>query len=206
MNIEALENRIRPYYEAQDSGHDWAHIKRVVRTATQLAIATNADINIVQPAAYLHDIVNIPKDHPDRSRASELAGEKAIKILRELQFEEKYFSQIQQAIIEHSYSKGLKPSSLEAACVQDADRLDALGAIGILRCCSVNTMLKSQFYDPEDPFASKRELNDKKWMLDHYEVKLFKLADTLVTEPAKKEAQSRVAFMRNFLSQLKSEI
>ncbi len=206
MNIEILEDRIRPYYEAQDSGHDWAHIKRVVRLATQLANASQAELNIVLPAAYLHDIVNIPKDHPDRSRASELAGDKAIKILSELKFEEKYFSQIRQAIIEHSYSKGLKPTSIEAACVQDADRLDALGAIGILRCCSVNTLLKSRFYDPEDPFASIRELDDKKWMLDHYEVKLFKLADTLVTDSAKQEAKNRVAFMRNFLSQLASEI
>jgi uncharacterized protein len=206
VNIEILEDRIRPYYEAQDSGHDWAHIKRVVRLATQLANASQAELNIVLPAAYLHDIVNIPKDHPDRSRASELAGDKAIKILSELKFEEKYFSQIRQAIIEHSYSKGLKPTSIEAACVQDADRLDALGAIGILRCCSVNTLLKSRFYDPEDPFASIRELDDKKWMLDHYEVKLFKLADTLVTDSAKQEAKNRVAFMRNFLSQLASEI
>ncbi len=206
MLPQALIAEIRPYYEAQDPGHDWAHINRVTRMAEHLAITENAQLEIVLPAAYLHDIVNVPKNHPERSRASELAADKALKLLARHHYPEIHFPAIRTAIIEHSFSRGLTPSTIEAACVQDADRLDAIGAIGVLRCTAVNVEMKSKFYDPTDPFAKSRDLNDREFMIDHYYVKLLKLADTLVTPTAKAEGARRVAFMKEFLKQLESEI
>ncbi|MFP5491330.1 MAG: HD domain-containing protein [Bacteriovoracia bacterium] len=206
MIPQALIDKIKPYYEAQDPGHDWAHILRVTKTAEALAKSENADLSVVLPAAFLHDIVNVPKDHPERTRASTLAADKAIKLLSEVLYDETKFEKIHQAIVEHSWSKGLKPSSIESACVQDADRLDAIGAIGVLRCTAVNVQMKSHFYDPADPFAEKRELNDKTFMVDHYFVKLLKIADSLQTKAAKVEGQRRTEFMRHFLDQLKNEI
>lgn len=202
----SLIDEIRPYYEAQDPGHDWAHIQRVVASATVLAEKEAALKEVVIPAAFLHDIVNVPKNHPERSRASTLAADKAIKLLEKHGYATRYFAQIHQAIVEHSFSKGLTPSSKESACVQDADRLDALGAIGILRCTAVNVEMKAKFYDPQDPFAEKRELNDKMWMLDHYEVKLLRLQDTFATAEGRREAQRRTEYMRTFLDQLRSEL
>lgn len=202
----SLIEDIRPYYEAQDPGHDWAHIQRVVASATLLAEKEAALKEIVIPAAFLHDIVNVPKNHPERARASTLAADKAIKLLEKHGADSQYFTRIHQAIVEHSFSKGLAPSTIESACVQDADRLDALGAIGILRCTAVNVEMKAKFYDPEDPFAEHRELNDKQWMLDHYEVKLLRLQDTFTTTQGRLEAQRRTEFMRSFLHQLRSEI
>lgn len=206
MIPQALIDKIKPYYEAQDPGHDWAHILRVTKTAEELAKSENADLSVVLPAAFLHDIVNVPKDHPERTRASTLAADKAIKLLSEVHYDEKKFEKIHQAIVEHSWSKGLRPSSVESACVQDADRLDAIGAIGVLRCTAVNIQMKSHFYDPVDPFAEKRELNDKSYMIDHYYVKLLKLADSLQTNAAREEGKRRTEFMRHFLDQLKNEI
>lgn len=206
MLPEGLIAEIRPYYEAQDPGHDWAHITRVVKMAEQLARTEKAQLEVVLPAAYLHDIVNVPKNHPERSRASELAADKALKLLAKHHYPEIYFAAIRTAIIEHSFSRGLTPSTLEAACVQDADRLDAIGAIGVLRCTAVNVEMKSKFYDPQDPFAKSRELNDRDFMIDHYYVKLLKLADSLVTTSAKVEGARRVTFMKDFLQQLESEI
>ena len=206
MFPQSLIEQIVPYYRAQDPGHDWAHITRVVKTATSLALEENADLAVVVPAAYLHDIVNIPKNHPERSRASELAADKAIKLLQEHGYDEKKFISIHRAIVEHSFSRGLTPSSIEAACVQDADRLDAIGAIGVLRCAAVNVEMKTAFYDPEDPFATRRPLDDRTWMVDHYYVKLLKLAETMQTAAAKREGQRRVEFMQSFLEQLKSEV
>jgi len=206
MIPESLLQEIRPYYEAQDPGHDWAHIQRVVRTAQQLAHHESAKLEVVIPAAYLHDIVNVPKSHPQRSSASTLAADKAIKLLEKHNYPSQYFSAIHQAIVEHSFSKGLKPSTIESACVQDADRLDALGAIGVLRCAAVSIEMKGQFYDPEDPFASRRELDDKRWMIDHYETKLLKLKDSFQTKTGMNEAKKRNDFMMSFLNQLKSEI
>lgn len=111
-----------------------------------------------------------------------------------------------QYIVEHSFSKGLKPSSLEAAILQDSDRIDTLGAIGVLRCASVNTQMKSSFYEPFDPLAEARELDDKKYMVDHYFVKIFKLPEMMNTPKGKAEAQVRVEYMKGFLNTLMGEI
>ncbi len=198
--------KIRPYYDAQDPGHDWAHIQRVVKTATELALAEGARLEVVVPAAYLHDIVNVPKDHPERARASTLAADKALKILSDAEYPQEYFAAIHSAIEEHSFSRGLTPTTIEGACVQDADRLDAIGAIGVLRCCAVSLSFNSQFYDVSDPWAQRRSHDDKRFMIDHYETKLLKLAATLQTSAAKAEGERRTHFMRAFLDQLRSEI
>lgn len=206
MLPDSLIDVIRPYYLAQDAGHDWSHILRVVKTATALAAAEGADLKVVIPAAYLHDIVNVPKNHPERNRASELAADKAVKLLSEHGYDATKFDAIHRAIVEHSWSRGVAPSTREAACVQDADRLDAIGAIGVLRCAAVNVQMKTLFYDPTDPFAEGRPLDDKQFMLDHYFVKLLKLADSLQTEQGRTEGEKRVAFLRAFLEQLRTEV
>jgi uncharacterized protein len=109
-------------------------------------------------------------------------------------------------IIEHSYSLGLKPSSIESAILQDADRIDALGAIGIMRATTCGTKLGSNYYEPSDPFAIGRELNDKQFTIDHYYVKLLKLADSMNTGAGKNEAENRTEYMKDFLKQLDHEI
>lgn len=206
MKIKALGDRVRPFYESDDPSHDWAHIGRVAATAKKLCQGTNAKVECVLAAVYCHDLVNLPKNHPDRAKASELAAEKAEPLLRESGFSEEEISIIKTAVIEHSFSRGLKPSIIESAIVQDSDRLDALGAIGILRCAAVNTQMKSKFYDPFDPFAEDRPLNDKVFMVDHYFEKLFKLPELMITDAGKKEGQKRVDYMKNFLQELGKEI
>jgi uncharacterized protein len=205
--IDLLMKLTRSYYEKHtDPSHDWAHILRVVSTAEKLAAIEGAHREITVAAVLCHDLVNLPKDHPDRARASTLAAEEADPLLEQAQFTSGERERIRKAIVEHSYSRGLKPSSLEGAIVQDADRLDALGAIGILRCAAVNTLMKSQFYDPAEPVAKSRVLDDKKFMLDHYFVKLFKLPELMNTTAARHEAKKRVAVMENFLETLLGEI
>jgi uncharacterized protein len=204
--LENLIPLVKPFYTAEDPAHDWPHIGRVIAMCRKLAEGESLDLPCLLAAAYCHDIVNLPKDHPDRSRASELAAEKAAPMLEQSGFTHIEIQKIQKIIIEHSFSKGLKPSSLEAAIVQDADRLDTLGAIGVLRCASVNTQMKSSFYEPFDPLAQDRELNDKKYMVDHYFVKIFKLPEMMNTPKARVEANKRVEYMKHFLDTLMSEI
>lgn len=206
QKIEKLIPLVKPYYNTTDPAHDWPHIGRVVAIARKLAKNTQADLECLLAAVYCHDLVNLPKDHPQRKEASTLAAQEAAPLLTKAGFSEKEITLIQQAVIEHSFSKGLKPSSLEACIVQDADRLDALGAIGILRCAAVNTQMKSSFYDPFDPFAENRELNDKSFMIDHYFVKLFKLPELMNTEEARAEGMKRVEYMKMFLKELGGEI
>lgn len=204
--LENLIPLVKPFYSAEDPAHDWPHIGRVIAMCRKLATGESVDLPCLLAAAYCHDIVNLPKNHPDRSRASELAAEKAAPLLQESGFTTSEIQKIQKIVIEHSFSKGLKPSSLEAAIVQDADRLDTLGAIGVLRCASVNTQMKSSFYEPFDPLAENRDLDDKKYMVDHYFVKIFKLPEMMNTPKAKVEAQKRVEYMKHFLDTLMGEI
>ena len=203
--IQKLISLVKPYYKSPDPAHDWAHIGRVAKTARELSAELPVNLNCVLAAVYCHDLINLPKDHPDRKKASTLSAEEARPLLKESGFNEEEIALISQAVIEHSFSKGLKPSSIEAQILQDADRLDALGAIGILRCAAVNTQMKSRFYEPYDPLAEERELDDSKYMLDHYYVKLFKLPELMNTARAKELAQTRVEYMKSFVKQLLSE-
>ena len=204
--LQRLIPLVKPFYPPDDPAHDWPHIGRVISNAKILSVGESVDLPCLLAAVYCHDLVNLPKNHPDRSKASFLAGEKAEPLLAQSSFDLEEIKKIKQYVMEHSFSKGLKPSSLEAAILQDSDRLDTLGAIGVLRCASVNTQMKTSFYDPFDPLAENRDLDDKKFMVDHYFVKIFKLPDLMNTQKGKLEAEKRVAFMKIFLDSLLKEI
>lgn len=203
--LEVLIPLVKPFYTPDDPAHDWPHVGRVMATAKKLAEGENVDIPSLLASVCCHDIVNLPKNHPERSQASQLAAEKAAPLLKESGFSNDEIKKIQQYIIEHSFSKGLKPTSLEAAILQDSDRLDTLGAIGVLRCASVNTQMKASFYEPFDPLAKDRELDDKKYMVDHFFVKIFKLPEMMNTAKGKAEAYKRVEYMKIFLETLLDE-
>ncbi|HHY0379068.1 TPA: HD domain-containing protein [Vibrio parahaemolyticus] len=189
-----------------DAAHDIEHVKRVVKTAKQLCDEENADIAIVLPAAYLHDCFTYPKDHPNRKQSSAIAAKKAIAYLESIQYPQHYHDAIAHAIEAHSFSANIRPNTLEAQIVQDADRLDALGAIGVTRCIQVSTHFNAQLYNDNDMFAKERELNDKQFTVDHFQTKLFKIVDTMNTESAKLEANKRKAFMQTYLKQLHYEV
>lgn len=189
-----------------DAAHDIAHIKRVVRSAKKINLEESGDDEIVIAAAWLHDCVALPKNHPDRKKSSTLAAQKAAVFLGTVGFPASKIPAVAHAIEAHSFSAGLEPKTIEAKIVQDADRLDALGAIGIARCFSVGGELSSPLYHPEDPFAESREPDDSKWTVDHFYNKLFRLPDLLNTSTAREMAKERVLFMKKFLKQLSSEI
>ncbi|GAJ74967.1 metal-dependent phosphohydrolase [Vibrio sp. JCM 18905] len=189
-----------------DAAHDISHVQRVVNTAKKLAMEEGADLSIVLPAAYLHDCFTYPKDHPNRKQSSIIAAKKAVAFLESIDYPQQYHDAIAHAIEAHSFSANIRPNTLEAKVVQDADRLDALGAIGITRCIQVSTEFDAQLYDDKDIFAQQRELDDKQFTLDHFQTKLFKIAETMNTESAKLEANKRKAFMQTYLEQLHDEV
>lgn len=190
----------------QDAAHDINHVLRVVKSAKQLCQSEQAVAEIVVPAAYLHDCVSLAKNHPQRNQSSVMAAEKAIAFLKKIDYPEKWFDGIYHAIAAHSFSAGIKPETPEACIVQDADRLDALGAIGITRWMQVTTQLGTPLYHPHDAFCDNREPDDKQYAVDHFYVKLLRLADTFNTQSAKTEAEKRTRFMLSFLDQLRAEV
>lgn len=199
-----------------DSGHDKSHILRVVRNAlwfsahgvTQNGYTYKGDVDIVIPAALLHDLVNVPKDSPDRSKASLLSADKAITLLEErIPFKsDMHHVNIHHAIQAHSYSANIETKSVEAMAVQDADRLDSLGYIGLARLFSVGGSMGRDLFHAEDPAARNRPLDEYKYTLDHFYTKLIHLPDTMKTELGRKMANLKVGHMLKFVDQLKLEI
>jgi uncharacterized protein len=201
-----FEEKLAAVDLGNDPAHDLAHFRRVVKTAKALAQGEKAKLEVVVPAAWLHDVVNVPKNDPRRSQASRLSAEEAVKFLREVGYPSDYFEAIAHAIECHSFTAAIEPRTVEAAIVQDADRLDGLGAIGIARWAITGARLGSRIYDPMDAFAQLRPLDDRLNMVDHFYVKLFKTAETLRTQAGREEGAKRAKFMRNYIEQLKGEI
>ncbi|WP_394126917.1 HD domain-containing protein [Vibrio hepatarius] len=207
--IQRFEPRLFEFISqemVQDPAHDLSHVKRVVKTARELCQQESARIEVVLPAAYLHDCFTFAKNHPDRAKSSTIAADKANAYLQSIDYPSEFIDDIHHAICAHSYSANITPTTLEAKIVQDADRLDALGAVGIARCLQVSAGFSASLYQVDDPFCTDRELDDKNYTVDHFYNKLFKLEAMMNTESAKQEARKRTAYMEAFLQQLKQEI
>ena len=191
---------------AEDPAHDLAHVQRVVSNAVRFARELDAVMEVVFPAAWLHDCVVIPKDSPQRPYASQLAAEAAVAFLHEQNYPQRYLDEIGHAIMAHSFSANIPAKTLEAKIVQDADRIDALGAIGIARCFAMGGMLARPLYQLPDPFCEDREPDDLLATVDHFYTKLLRLAGTMQTKAGKREAEKRSQFMLGYLARLKEEI
>jgi uncharacterized protein len=205
--VRRLEVAFHQLASAGDPSHDISHCRRVCKFA--LAIAGReggAEERVLVAAAYLHDIVNLPKNHPDRARASTLSAEAAAPLLREIGFAPDEVAATQHAIAAHSFSAGVPPETIEARILQDADRLEAFGAIGIARTFHIAGQMGSALFDGDDPFAERRPLDDRRFALDHFAVKLLKLPGTMQTEGGRAFAVERVVAMRAFLKALGDEL
>ena len=212
--MDALRSRLRRIVAQrmeQDPAHDLAHLDRVWTNAHRIARNENgsnsdADLRVLMAAAYLHDLVNLPKDAPNRAEASTLSAQQAEPILRELGFSDPEIKATQHAIAAHSFSAGIPAQSAEAHILRDADRLDALGAIGIARTFIVAGSMGRAVYDPADPFAAARDLDDQSWSIDHWHLKLLQLPGEMVTTKGREIAEKRARLMLAYLEQLAKEI
>lgn len=202
--IARLSENVRSLYKSEDPAHDWNHVQRVLANCRRLQSAEGGELEILLAAALLHDIVNLPKNHPQRKQASAMSARAARQYLI-AEFNETEIGKVCTAIEEHSFSLGKSPSTKEAALLQDADRLDAVGAIGVMRTVATGAKMGSPFYHADEPFVKTRELEDRN-MVDHFFIKTLKLADGMNTETARALAQERVQYMRNFLDQLRLEL
>ena len=207
MDFTALERHCREKLAAAggDAAHDLAHVERVVGNARSLAAAEGARLEVVLPAAWLHDCVTVPKDSPQRAAASRLAAAQAGAWLGGWGWPEALRPEIAHAIEAHSFSAGIAPRTIEAQVVQDADRLDALGAAGLARCLMLGGAMGRRLYAADDPWCERRAPDDGAACVDHFYAKLLKLEGTMQTAAGKAEARQRTAFLRSFLVQLRHE-
>lgn len=185
--------------DADDGAHDLNHLHRVWDAARSLLPAyPEADALVVLAACYLHDLVNLPKNHPERASASVLAARLAVEQLQALDFPADKLAGVAHAIEAHSFSAKIAPQSIEAKLVQDADRLDALGAVGLARLFYTAGRMGSGLAHPSDPLGLERPLDDRQYALDHIEVKLATLPASMCTDAARQMAERRLEWLNAF--------
>ena len=187
------------------AGHDFGHIERVVTNAKRLGKVEGADGLVVRLAAITHDVVNLPKDDPDRHLASSRSAE-AVSTWLEGRLEPARIDLVAEAIRCHSYSAGCIPESVEAKVVSDADNLDAIGAVGIARCFEIGGKLGRVTLATDDPFCDERTPDDGTYTVDHFYTKLLRLGERFYTASGRREAKQRIEFMKEYLEQLRREV
>ena len=204
---EELAAALLPHAIQHDDGaHDAAHLQRVWKNAVAIHEVEGGDAEILAAAVLLHDCVAVEKDSPQRALASWLAAEKASRILAKSGWAQERVAAVMHAIESHSFSGGIKPESLEAKILQDADRLDSIGFVGVARCFYTAGRMGSAMYDPTDATGEARERDDKRFALDHFYTKLLKLAGSFQTPTGTKLAQERDTRLREFLENFRAEI
>lgn len=212
MDNVTLINRVRDLVKKQlkgeGTGHDWFHIERVYNMACHLQQQEGGDRMVIELAALLHDI----SDHKFNGGSATLGGEVAFELLKKETVSNEVCEKVKQVILEISF-KGAEvqdqTSSLEAKIVQDADRLDAIGAIGIARAFAYGGNRNRPLYDPEDKPVMHTTFeaykNSKSHTINHFYEKLLLLHEKLHTTTAKEIGLTRHAFMEEYLNQFYSE-
>jgi len=192
---------------ASDGSHDLSHILRVWRNAAVIARSEpGCDVGLLVAAVILHDCVAVEKNSPLRSQASRLAAARARDRRCIWDWDTARIAALAHAIEAHSFSSGIQPTTVEACIMHDADRLDAIGAIGIARCFYVAGRMGSALYDPDDVDAEQRPVDDRRYAIDHCKAKLFRVAEGFRTTAGQAMAAERTAAMRWFVEAFRAEV
>lgn len=189
-----------------DPGHRIDHLQRVYSNALRLASIEGGLLAVIVPAAWLHDCVPVSKKSSQRSAASRLSAQQATALLKQWGYPAQYHEAIAHAIAAHSFSAGIPPETKEAQILRDADRLDALGAIGLARVMMLGGQFGNALYAVDEPFPLQRECDDKTYIIDHFYTKLLQLPQSMCTQSGRKEALKRKEFMRDYLATLAEEL
>lgn len=191
-----------------EGGHDWFHTERVYNNAILISNKEQVDIFVVKLAALLHDIADSKFYNGDETVGPKMA----VDFLESLQVETKVIDHVVKIIENISFKGGnflTSFSSLELEVVQDADRLDALGAIGIARAFNYGGFKNRKLYDPD--IAPQLNMSKEEYKkstaptINHFYEKLLLLKDRMNTEAGKQIAEDRHSYMEGFLSQFLSE-
>lgn len=203
---------ITPHIPAGEMAHDLEHILRVRTWAMRLAPGAGTDVELAGATALVHDLVFVPKDGPDRALGGERSAAAAPAILAAAGYAADDIVHIAEAVRTSSWSRGLLPTNALGVVLQDADRLDAMGAIGLLRTAACGQFMSradrpGRFYDPLDPLAGHgRAVDDRRQVVDHLHAKLLHLHQGMHLPMARAEAARRHHWMHDFLAELAAEL
>jgi uncharacterized protein len=212
-NAEHWEDRFVEWYAMQgksaDGSHDLGHFQRVWRISREIDRGEGepADPLILLASAYFDDLVSLPKNHPERKEASRLSAERAVQVLGAWEdFPREKLAGVRHAIHAHSYSAQVIPMTVEAKILQDADRMEAMGAIGLARVWYCAGQMHQSLFHAEDPLAKRREPDDQHYALDHFQLKLLRLPALMNTVTGRAMAESKAQYLREFMDKICEEI
>lgn len=197
----------RRYYDpSADPAHDFDHVLRVALMAKRIAHSEGADVEIAYVAALLHDVGRSDEEYHDHAEA---AAARAREILKS--HPARKVEAVAQAILQHRFRMGPVPQSLEARCVFDADKLDAIGAIGVARVFAYSGVLGRRLWagvDADYAMRFKRNGRDSEEHTAHHEyvIKLSKLRERMMTKTGRGIAEKRHDVMVAFFAQLEKEV
>ncbi|WP_210711591.1 HD domain-containing protein [Pseudomonas sp. MWU349] len=192
--------------DSTDGSHDLSHIHRVWMNVRRLQDKEGGDLEALLAATLLHDCVAVEKNSPLRSQASTLSANKAASILQRMGWPAPRVELVAHAVQAHSFSAGVEPLTLEARILQDSDRLDAIGMIGVARCFYIAGRMGSALYDITNPTAIGRPYQDKRFTIEHFHTKLLSLASGFQTVEGARLAAVRHARLKDFLDGFMEEI
>ena len=197
-----IKKRSAQYFK--HSHHDKYHVERVYNLAIRLAQKEEADLDTVKAAALLHDIARAKEDEGTINDHAKEGAKMARKILEEVKFPKQKIANVIHCIETHRFRKGLAPKTLEAKILQDADRLDIIGAIGIARVFTRGGWSNKPIHDssipPKEKYDGKSETT-----VNHIYEKLLKVRNTINTKTAKRIAEKRHTYVEQFLAKLLKE-
>lgn len=206
--VETIQDEIKPQFEGDYSGHDWYHIMRVLNMSRQLQQTEGGDLEIIELAALLHDI----SDHKFNGGKLDEGGKVAFKLLLDLGYDKSKAQQVKYIVDNVSYKGANTPNkmnTIEGKIVQDADRIDAIGAIGVGRTFAYGGNKNQAMYIPELEAklhnSFEEYANEKTSTINHFHEKLLLLSDRLNTKTAKEIGEKRHQFMKDFLTQFYAE-
>jgi uncharacterized protein len=189
--LEAVRTYVYQEFSGEGTGHDFFHLERVVKTALRLARQEDADLFMTELAAWLHDV----GDHK-LNNGVDRSEEQITAILSKLKTPDEMIRKVIEIVSQVSFSKGKKAESLEAKIVQDADRLDAIGAIGLARVFAFGGSKQREIYNPKNPDQTT---------IQHFYDKLLKLKDLMNTATAQQIALERHVYLESFLERFYKE-
>lgn len=208
----ALWRLVEPHLPPGELAHDRFHLERVYQWMLRLADEAGADLDLAGATALVHDLAFVPKDSPDRALGGERSAAAALVVLLAAGYAADEVAAISEAVRTSSWSRGLAPTNALGVALQDADRLDAIGAIGLMRNLACAQFMSrperpGRFYHPDDPFAvSGRALDDRTNALDHCFAKLLTLAAGMRLPSARAEGTRRQAALQAFVDELRTEL